>query len=101
MSHTLAPELILGGGYLQELVVPKGVKGKVNIDSAFDYKTSVISVLLFLVIVVIFNVITSAYDNTFADSNNQVNKGKITRSFVYCLFIASFSLFVAYIVYCS
>lgn len=101
-SHTLLPTLVLGGGYLQEITVPKGLKGYVNIDKeGIPIKTSLISVLLFIIIVVCFNLITTIFDSTFNDiTKADVDKSyRITRSLIYCLFLTSICLFLILIIY--
>lgn len=103
-SHLLVGDLIFGGGYLQEITIPKGVKGKVNYDApGFDFKTTLISVFIFIIVLVCFNLITTIYNNVFDEKihNGKVimNNKKILRSLVYCLFVSSLSIFLILIIY--
>jgi hypothetical protein len=109
--HRFAPELTLGGGYLQEITVPKGPKGKINLEGSsekcepnLELKTCIISVMIFIIIVVIFNFITTCYNNIFDESGFQGGKVKyniksIVRSLVYGIFILSISLSFIMILY--
>jgi hypothetical protein len=108
--HRFAPELTLGGGYLQEITVPKGPKGKINLEGGKGYKpnlelkTCIISVMIFIIIVVIFNFITTCYNNIFDESGFpggkvKYNKNSIIRSLVYGSFVLSISLFMITIFY--
>lgn len=94
-----------GGGYVDD-VEPNAEFKKSNSNSNtpnINIKAILISSIIFIIVVVWFNVITNIFNEAYPDPNQQDPSSLLffrsIKSFWYALFITGLSLFICLIIY--